>query len=180
MSDPRNPAGTADQVDEKEILLNEKAKALFRAIRCLECGSGQNIEFSNAPTAVALRDRVRKLLRDGLDSETIRDYLTQEYGQSVWFQESDIFWTDPVLRGLWLGGALLGGLVGVTVLRRRGTLSLTSKTLASPRLLTKTQIRQLTQQIVGQRWRWSAAEERTLQTILSPPAQQSGVARKSL
>jgi cytochrome c-type biogenesis protein CcmH/NrfF len=152
-----------------EALVNERARALFREIRCLECGSGQNIEFSNAPVAVALREQIRNMLLDGVDTQTIRDYLTQEYGRSVWFQESSVFWTDPLLRRLLLGGIVLGSAVGVAVLGLRGVVQLP---FLSPETLSKSQLRQITRDIQGPTWRWSAAEERTLRMLLSPPGRR--------
>ncbi|KAK4529899.1 hypothetical protein CCYA_CCYA02G0756 [Cyanidiococcus yangmingshanensis] len=166
MNGPQGRSDASKDDVSADSLIEEKARALFREIRCLECGSGQSIEFSNAPAAVTLRDQIRNMLRNGMDKQMVRDYLTQEYGQRVWFQESSVFWTDPELRRFLIGGIVLGGVVGLAVLGVRGALPFP----ASPsRTVSKARLEQITRNINGPSWHWSAAEVRALRAFLSPP-----------
>ena len=60
----------------------ERAKALFREIRCLVC-EGESIADSNADLAKDLRDIIRTQITEGKADQDIIDMMVQNYGQQV-------------------------------------------------------------------------------------------------
>lgn len=98
--------------------LEARARALFRELRCVVC-QNQAIDDSNAPLARDLRGLVRERIAGGDSDEDALAFITARYGDFVLlrppFQANTyILWLSP------LAVLILGGLIALTVLRRRG------------------------------------------------------------
>jgi len=68
----------------RKAILQSRAKALYQQIRCLECGNGQTIEYSGAPTANEMRQLIWDLLVEGHSEEDIKGVIEVKYGHKVW------------------------------------------------------------------------------------------------
>ena len=62
--------------------LEAKAQALMETLRCLKCQS-QSIADSDAPMAGDMRHQVRTKIAAGEDSEAVRQWLIDRYGDYV-------------------------------------------------------------------------------------------------
>ncbi len=101
-------------------LLETRARALSRNIRCLVC-QNQSIDNSNADLARDLRVLVRERLTAGDSDQQILDFLIARYG--------DFIMLKPPFRGatflLWFGPAIVFGAavigLGIYFRRRRNT-----------------------------------------------------------
>ena len=105
-----------------DLVLEARAKALQRELRCLVC-QGQSIDESNAPLAADLRRLIRQQIQAGQSDEEIKNFLVARYGAFVLMKppvRQDTFF-------LWFGPGLLvlvgGAVIGVTVLRARRRLA---------------------------------------------------------
>jgi len=103
-------------------VLEARAKALQRELRCLVC-QGQSIDESNAPLAADLRRLIRQQIQGGQSDDGIKDFLVARYGAFVLMKppvREDTFF-------LWFGPGLLvlvgGAVIGVTILRARRRLA---------------------------------------------------------
>ncbi|HEX3485787.1 MAG TPA: cytochrome c-type biogenesis protein [Micropepsaceae bacterium] len=103
-------------------VLEARAKALQRELRCLVC-QGQSIDESNSALAADLRRLIRQQMQQGLSDDDIKNFLVARYGAFVLMKppvRQDTFF-------LWFGPGLLvlvgGAVVGVTVLRARRRLA---------------------------------------------------------
>jgi cytochrome c-type biogenesis protein CcmH len=103
-------------------VLEARAKALQKEIRCLVCKS-QSIDDSNADLATDLRRLIRQQMQEGRSDEDIKNFLVARYGAFVLMEppvRQDTFF-------LWFGPGLLvlvgGAVIGVTVLRARRRLA---------------------------------------------------------
>lgn len=67
----------------RKAILQSRAKALYQQIRCLECGNGQTIEYSGAPTANEMRQLIWDLLVEGHSEEDIKGVIEVKYGHKV-------------------------------------------------------------------------------------------------
>ncbi|HEY4265502.1 MAG TPA: cytochrome c-type biogenesis protein [Micropepsaceae bacterium] len=99
-------------------VLEARAKALQRELRCLVC-QGQSIDESNSALAADLRRLIRQQIQSGQSNDDIKNFLVARYGVFVLMQppvRQDTFF-------LWFGPGLLvlagGAVIGVTVLRAR-------------------------------------------------------------
>ena len=99
-------------------VLEARAKALQRELRCLVC-QGQSIDESNAPLAADLRRLIRQQIQDGQSDDTIKDFLVARYGAFVLMkppvrEDTFFLWFGPVML------VMIGvGVIGVTVARSR-------------------------------------------------------------
>ncbi len=66
----------------KDPVLEARARAITREVRCLVC-QGESVDESNAPLAADLRILVRKRLQAGDSDAQVRDYLVERYGEYV-------------------------------------------------------------------------------------------------
>lgn len=66
----------------KDPVLEARARAITREVRCLVC-QGESIDESNAPLAADLRVLVRSRLRAGDSDDQVKDYLVARYGVYV-------------------------------------------------------------------------------------------------
>lgn len=114
-------AGPAWAIHPDEILkdpvLEARARAITREVRCLVC-QGESIDESNAPLAADLRVLVRNRLRAGDSDAQVKDYLVARYGEYVLMRppfgmHTVVLWVLPFVM---LAGA---GYV-VVRLRRKG------------------------------------------------------------
>jgi cytochrome c-type biogenesis protein CcmH len=124
-----SPAGAAQQPQEStyvaplaDPVLEARAKALQRELRCLVC-QGQSIDESNAPLATDLRRLIRQQIADGQSDNDIKNFLVDRYSAFVLMnppvrQDTYFLWFGPGL--LVLAGA---GAIAVTVLRSRRRLA---------------------------------------------------------
>ena len=101
-------------------VLEERARGLYRELRCVECQS-QSIDESNAFIAGRMREVVRERLLLGESDPAIRDYMQARYGDYVLMmpplQANTLgLWLMPVI--ILFGGA---GLILVFLRQQRRT-----------------------------------------------------------
>ncbi|KAK4536798.1 hypothetical protein CDCA_CDCA09G2823 [Cyanidium caldarium] len=142
---------------DREALLAERARALFREIRCVECGTGQTIEFSDAPTAKELRKLVRGMLQAGRSAEDVRDYVAQQYGERVLFRGVDARAAEVGVTVL-IGGAAVALGMASLMSRRAGGMSRRGRY--------RKMINELTRYGLGDKWQWTPRERRGLEQLL--------------
>lgn len=99
----------------------ERARSLFRELRCVVC-QGQSIDESNADLAADLRQIVRGKIVEGESDETIKTFLVDRYGVFVLMRppmrsDTYLLWFGPVLL-LLIGGGMVWAIVGRA--KRRG------------------------------------------------------------
>jgi len=106
----------------KDPVLEARAKALQKELRCLVC-QGQSIDESNAALATDLKRLIRQQIESGRSDDDIKGFLVARYGPFVLMKppvRQDTFF-------LWFGPALLvlvgAGVVGVTIMRSRRRLA---------------------------------------------------------
>jgi cytochrome c-type biogenesis protein CcmH len=81
-------------------------------MRCPTC-RGLSAAQSDAPSAEAIRDEVRRRVQDGESDDQIKDYLISRYGEDILLQpRSRLVWALPVV-----GGAV--AVAGLALLLRR-------------------------------------------------------------
>ena len=88
------PVNTYGDNIKNEKLYNK----VITELRCMVC-QNQNIDESEAPLAVALRKKVKKMINNGKDEDYIKKYMSDRY--------SDFILYDPPFRSqnifLWIG-----------------------------------------------------------------------------
>ena len=93
---------------------DQRVERISSVVRCPTC-RGLSAAQSDAPSAEAIRDEVRRRVQLGETDAQIKDYLISRYGEDILLQpRSRLVWLLPMLGG----AAAVGGLV--LVLRRRG------------------------------------------------------------
>jgi cytochrome c-type biogenesis protein CcmH len=93
---------------------DQRVERISSVVRCPTC-RGLSAADSDAPSAEAIRDEVRRRVQLGETDAQIKDYLISRYGEDILLQpRSRLVWLIPVLGA----AAAVGGLV--LVLRRRG------------------------------------------------------------
>jgi cytochrome c-type biogenesis protein CcmH len=92
---------------------DQRVERISSVLRCPTC-RGLSAAQSDAPSAEAIRDEVRRRVQAGETDAQIKDYLISRYGEDILLQpRSRLVWGLPVLAA----AAAVGGLV--LVLRRR-------------------------------------------------------------
>jgi cytochrome c-type biogenesis protein CcmH len=92
---------------------DQRVERISSVVRCPTC-RGLSAAQSDAPSAEAIRDEVRRRVQEGQSDAQIKDYLISRYGEDILLQpRSRTVWVLPVF-GV---AAAVGGLV--FVLRRR-------------------------------------------------------------
>ena len=92
---------------------DQRVERISSVVRCPTC-RGLSAAQSDAPSAEAIRDEVRRRVELGETDAQIKDYLISRYGEDILLQPRNrVVWVLPVLGG----AAGVGGLV--LVLRRR-------------------------------------------------------------
>ena len=93
---------------------DQRIQRIASVVRCPTC-RGLSAAQSDAPSAEAIRDEVRRRVQEGESDAQIRAYLISRYGEDILLQpKSRLVWALPVVGG----AAAVGGLL--FVLRRRG------------------------------------------------------------
>lgn len=98
-------------------VLEERAQALDKMLRCVKCRS-EALDSSNAAWAADARVLVRELLTDGMSDDEVLDFFVVRYGEYVLMEPR----TGGSNMVLWLAGPamLIFGLgIGWMTLRRR-------------------------------------------------------------
>lgn len=98
--------------------LEARARELSRELRCMVC-QNQSIDDSDAPLARDLRLLVRERLKAGDTDAQVLDYMVQRYGEFVLMRPS-MSLRNALLWGLPVLVVLIGGIVAVLAMRRRG------------------------------------------------------------
>lgn len=92
---------------------DQRVQRIASVVRCPTC-RGLSAAQSDAPSAEAIRDEVRRRVQEGETDAQIKGYLVSRYGEDILLQpKSRVVWALPVVGG----AAAVGGLV--FVLRRR-------------------------------------------------------------
>jgi cytochrome c-type biogenesis protein CcmH len=104
----------------KNPVLEARARALSREIRCMVC-QNQSIDSSEAPLAHDLRVLVRQRLVAGDSDQQVLNYLVARYGEFVLLKprlelHTLLLWGAPP-------AALLNGLIGLLIVARRRRIS---------------------------------------------------------
>ena len=91
-------------VDANEIELNQRYQGLLKTLRCVTC-QNQNLDESNAPVAVAMKDEILFQLKQGYSDKDIRTNLASKYGDFVLYQpqlnkKTIILWFTPIVMTL--------------------------------------------------------------------------------
>lgn len=78
----------------------EQAFDLMLKLRCIQC-QGQSIADSDAPIAQAMRHQVRLRIKNGEESEDIKNWMIARYGDYVSFEPpasgvSLLLWIGPI------------------------------------------------------------------------------------
>ncbi len=96
----------------------QRAQAIDATIRCPSC-EDLSVADSSAPTAVAVRGTVLRLVEEGRSDQQVVSYLTARYGQAIALDPpasgwSLLVWLLPVV-----GGAVAVAVLGLALYRRR-------------------------------------------------------------
>jgi cytochrome c-type biogenesis protein CcmH len=109
-------------VQPDEMLANPvqeaRARALSEELRCMVC-QNESIDASEAPLAHDLRVLVRDRIKAGDTDAQILDFLVARYGEFVLLRPR-LSWHTAALWGLPPGLLLIGVVMLVVVVRRRG------------------------------------------------------------
>jgi len=93
---------------------DQRVERLSSVLRCPTC-RGLSAAQSDAPSAEAIRDEVRRRVQQGETDAQIKGYLISRYGEDILLQPRNrTVWVLPVLGGV----AAVGGLVLVIARRR--------------------------------------------------------------
>jgi cytochrome c-type biogenesis protein CcmH len=113
-------------VEPNEMLadpaLEARARTLSKELRCMVC-QNESIDDSGAPLAHDLRVLVRERIKAGDSDAQILDFLVARYGEFV-LLKPPLSWHTVALWGLPPAVLLLGMVMIVIVIRRRGRLAL--------------------------------------------------------
>ncbi len=101
------------QGDSGPVTEDQRVERISSVVRCPTC-RGLSAAQSDAPSAEAIRDEVRRRVQAGETDGQIKDYLISRYGEDILLQpRSKLVWALPVVGGVVVVGAL------VFLLRRR-------------------------------------------------------------
>ena len=89
------PIFTGAQVSNE----NEVYKKLISELRCMVC-QNQNLEESEAPLAVDLKNKVRKMLSEGKSEDEIKKFLVDRYSSFILYEppftnQNMFLWIGP-------------------------------------------------------------------------------------
>ena len=88
------PIHGESQVSKKQ----ETYKKLVSELRCMVC-QNQNLEESEAPLAIDLKNKIMEMINDGKNEEEIKKFLVDRYSSFILYQPP--FTYQNIL--LWLG-----------------------------------------------------------------------------
>lgn len=113
---------TIDAYEFKSMDDEQRFRQLVEELRCPKC-QNQNIADSNAPLAKDIKDRVFRLINDGMTNREITDYMVERYGDFVTYRPP----LRPVTWFLWFGpfvlALLAAGIIFIRKLRQRSSAS---------------------------------------------------------
>ena len=93
---------------------DQRVQRISSVLRCPTC-RGLSAAQSDAPSAEAIRDEVRRRVQEGETDAQIKAYLVSRYGEDILLQpRSRLVWALPVV-----GGAVAVGGLAVVLRRRR-------------------------------------------------------------
>ena len=86
---------------KNDALISEKAKDLYKELRCLVC-QNQSLSESDAPLAVDLRALIREKLEEGKTKKEVIKYLVERYGEFILLKpafsfQNLILWLGPLI-----------------------------------------------------------------------------------
>ena len=115
---PLNGQAREERMDDPE--LQQRFSDLADELRCPKC-QNETISESGAPISSDMRERVRKLLRDGYTDEEILDAMVARFGDFVRYRPE----FEPRTWVLWLGPFIaiavgIAVVVIITLRTRRG------------------------------------------------------------
>ena len=86
---------------KNDALITEKAKDLYKELRCLVC-QNQSLSESDAPLAIDLRALIREKLEEGKTKKEVINYLVERYGEFILLKptlslQNLILWVGPLI-----------------------------------------------------------------------------------
>ncbi|WP_179105748.1 cytochrome c-type biogenesis protein [Vreelandella utahensis] len=121
------PAMAQERFEDPE--LRERFSELTRELRCPKC-QNESIAESGAPISEDMRERVRRMMREGATDEEIRQAMVERFGSFVSYRPA----FAPRTWALWIGpfvALVIGvGVVLVLVARNRARRQLDSTPLS--------------------------------------------------
>ena len=86
---------------KNDALIVEKAKDLYKELRCLVC-QNQSLSESDAPLAIDLRALIREKLEEGKTKKEVINYLVERYGEFILLKpalslQNLILWVGPLI-----------------------------------------------------------------------------------
>ena len=86
---------------KNDALITEKAKDLYKELRCLVC-QNQSLSESDAPLAIDLRALIREKLEEGKTEKEVINYLVERYGEFILLKpalslQNLILWVGPLI-----------------------------------------------------------------------------------
>ena len=86
---------------KNDALISEKAKDLYKELRCLVC-QNQSLSESDAPLAIDLRALIREKLEEGKTKKEVINYLVERYGEFILLKpalslQNLILWVGPLI-----------------------------------------------------------------------------------
>jgi cytochrome c-type biogenesis protein CcmH len=86
---------------KNDALIEEKAKDLYKELRCLVC-QNQSLSESDAPLAIDLRALIREKLEQGKTKKEVLKYLVDRYGEFILLKpalslQNLILWVGPLI-----------------------------------------------------------------------------------
>jgi len=89
-----NPIYAVSQIPKEQ----ETYKKLISELRCMVC-QNQNLEESEAPLAIDLKNKIKEMLNEGKSEEEIKKFLVDRYSSFILYQPP--FTNQNIL--LWFG-----------------------------------------------------------------------------
>jgi len=86
---------------KNDALIAEKARDLYKELRCLVC-QNQSLSESDAPLAIDLRALVKEKLEEGKTKKEVIKYLVERYGEFILLKpafsfQNLILWLGPLI-----------------------------------------------------------------------------------
>ena len=86
---------------KNDALIAEKARDLYKELRCLVC-QNQSLSESDAPLAIDLRELIKEKLEEGKTEKEVIKYLVERYGEFILLKpafsfQNLILWLGPLI-----------------------------------------------------------------------------------
>ena len=84
------------QLDEESLY-----NSLIKEVRCMVC-QNQNIAESEAPLAVDLRNKIKKMIKNGKSESEIKQFMSDRYSSFILYdppvnKQNIVLWFGPLL-----------------------------------------------------------------------------------